>query len=361
MTTAIIFFLVLGVLVVVHELGHFWVAKRNGVRVDEFGFGFPPRILWKKIGETIYSFNLFPLGGFVKIFGENMDEGGDDPRSFINKKISQRAMILIAGVAMNVILAVVLFSFGAWYGVPSMIDESNVQYARDIAIRIGQVAQDSPAEKSGLKIGDKLKEFRFQDIKIEAQKTEDIQKFIQEHKGQELIVVVERGSEMKELKAVPRTEYSPNEGSLGIAMVESGIVSYPVYWAPIKGVEATYNVSVGFATSIYFILKTWIMDGKVIGDVMGPVGIFDLTGQTAKLGFAYLLNFVAILSINLAIINALPIPALDGGRLLFLAIEKIKGSPVNVNIEKYAHIVGFMLLILLMLLITFKDITKRFF
>lgn len=359
--TFIIFFLVLGVLVLVHEFGHFWIARRNDVRVDEFGFGFPPRILWKKVGETVYSFNLLPLGGFVKIFGENMDEGKGDPRSFISKSISQRARILVAGVVMNVLLAIVLFSFGAWFGAPSMIDESNQKYARDIAIRIGQVAQGSPAESSGLKIGDKLKELRFEDSKIEASKTEDIQKFIQAHKGQEIVVVIERGSEVKELKATPRTEYSENEGSLGIAMVESGIVSYPVYLAPIKGIEATYNVGIGFVTSVFLILKTWIADGKVIGDVMGPVGIFDLTGQTAKLGFVYLLNFVAILSINLAIINALPIPALDGGRLLFLAIEKIKGSPVSVNIEKYAHMVGFILLILLMLLITFKDITKRFF
>lgn len=359
--TFIIFFLVLGVLVVVHEFGHFWVAKRNGVRVDEFGFGFPPRVLWKKVGETVYSFNLLPLGGFVKIFGENMDEGKDDPRSFINKKIGQRAMILAAGVIMNVLLAVILFSFGAFIGTPSMINESNKEYARDIAIRIGQVAPGSPAQTSGLKIGDKLKELKFENLSIEAQKTEDIQKFIQEHKGQEIIIVIERGNEIKELKAIPRTEYSADEGSLGIAMVESGIVSYPIYLAPLKGIEATYNVGIGFVTSIFLILKTWIMDGKVIGEVMGPIGIFDLTGQTAKLGFVYLLNFVAILSINLAIINALPIPALDGGRLLFLAIEKIKGSPVNMNIEKYAHIIGFALLILLMLLITFKDITKRFF
>lgn len=360
MLTFIIFILVLGVLVVVHEFGHFWIARRNGVRVDEFGFGFPPRILWKKIGETVYSLNLLPLGGFVRIWGEDMEEGQNDPRSFATKSVGQRARIISAGVVMNIILAIVILSAISATGSPSAIDESNEKYASNIGVLIISVAKDSPAQTAGIKMGDKITEVKSEKGEVKSEKIEEIQKFISENKGQEMTVSILRKDEVIDIKTTPRLDPPKGEGALGIAMARVGTVKYPIYLAPIKGVEATYNVAANFVVSVFLILKTWIVDGKVIGEVAGPVGIFNLTGEAARLGFIYLLQFVAILSVNLAIINILPIPALDGGRLLFLGIEKIKGSPLSVKWEKYAHIIGFMLLILLILLITYKDVRRMF-
>lgn len=360
MLTFIIFILVLGVLVVVHEFGHFWIARRNGVRVDEFGFGFPPRILWKKVGETIYSLNLLPLGGFVRIWGEDMEEGQNDPRSFATKTVGQRSRIIAAGVVMNVLLAIVILSFISVIGSPSAIDESNEKYASNIGILITGVAKDSPAQASGIKMGDKITQLTTGNLQLTTEGIEEIQKFISENKGQEITIKIQRKDEFVDIKTTPRLDPPKGEGALGIAMARVGTVKYPIYLAPIKGAEATYNVAANFVVSVFLILKTWIVDGKVIGEVAGPVGIFNLTGEAARLGFIYLLQFIAILSVNLAIINILPIPALDGGRLLFLALEKIKGSPVSVKWEKYAHIIGFILLILLILLITYKDVKRMF-
>lgn len=360
MLTFIIFILVLGVLVVVHEFGHFWIARKNDVRVDEFGFGFPPRIFGIKRGETTYSLNAFPLGGFVKIFGEDMEEGQNDSRSFATKSIGQRARIIAAGVVMNFILAVILFSVGSVIGSPSAINEFNEKYARDINVQIIGVAKNSPAELSGIKMGDKIVEAKSEKLKIKSEKIEEIQKFISENKGQEIIITIQRKNEIIDIKTTPRIEAPQGEGALGIAMARVGIVAYPVYLAPIKGVEAAFNVGWNFIQSVYLIFQTWITDGKMIGDIAGPVGIFTLTGQVTQLGFIYLLQFIAVLSVNLAIINAVPFPALDGGRLLFLGLEKIKGSPISIKWEKYAHIIGFAILILLILLITYKDVKRMF-
>lgn len=361
MLTFVIFILVLGILVIVHEFGHFWIARRNGVRVDEFGFGFPPKVFSVKKGETTYSLNALPLGGFVKIFGEDLEEGKDDPRSFATKSVGARSRIIAAGVIMNLILAIVLFSFGAIIGSPTAIDESNERYASDISVQIISIAKNSPAESAGLEIGDKISSLKVGPQEIRTDVVEDVQKFISDHRGEEMSISVLRGKGgVLELKTTPRVDPPEGEGAVGIAMARVGVVRYPIYLAPIRGVEATYNVGSNFVTSIYTILKTWVSDGKVIGEVAGPIGIFNLTGEAAKLGFIYLLQFIAILSVNLAIINAVPFPALDGGRLLFLGLEKIKGSPVSVKWEKHAHLVGFALLILLILLITYKDIRRMF-
>lgn len=361
MLTFIIFILVLGVLVVVHELGHFWIARRNGVRVDEFGFGFPPKLFSIKRGETIYSFNALPLGGFVKIFGEDMEEGKDDPRSFINKSIGARARILVAGVVMNVILAVAIFSFIALIGSPEMIDDSNRKYAKDVGVKIINISKNSPAEIAGLKIGDKITELKTKDLKLKTDNIEEIQKFIGENKGQEIIIAVQRKNEILDIKTTPRVNPPEGEGALGIVMGVVGVVSYPIYLAPIKGIEIAFSIGANFVIAVYSLIKQWVFgaDHQVAVELAGFIGIFDLTGEAARLGFIYLLRFVGILSVNLAIINALPIPALDGGRLFFLLIEKIRGT--NFKWEKYAHIIGFIILILLMILITYNDVIRKWF
>jgi len=359
-TTIIIFLLVLGLIIFVHELGHFVLAKRAGIKVEEFGFGFPPRIFGIKKGETIYSLNLLPLGGFVKIFGEDGKKEGDNnnDRAFYNKSVGTRAKILVAGVTMNILLAVFLLGIGHWIGLPAIIEGDEI--VEGSRVQIVEVSLDSPADEAEIKMGDTIRELQISNYKLQINTVEDIQKFINNHKGDKVIVVLERGNQILEKEVVLRVDHPENQGSLGVALARTAIVSYPWYQSIYKGIVDVINLTglivVAFATIIWQLITT----GKMIVDVAGPVGIFNLTGQAAQLGFIYLLQFTAILNINLAIINILPFPALDGGRLLFLAIEKIKGSPISQKIEGIAHTVGFAILIVLMLAVTWRDIIRIF-
>ena len=357
LTTIIVFILILGLLIFVHEFGHFIVAKRAGVKVEEFGFGFPPRIFGIKKGETIYSLNLLPIGGFVKIHGEEgkptdkqSPKGSDKGRAFYNKPIRTRAVILVAGVTMNLLLAAFLLSIGYWLGLPAVIDDQTTDLG-GVRIQITQVAFDSPASQAGIKMGDIITQFN---------KVGDMQKFVDEHKGQEITLTIQRGDKILEKTLVPRVNHPENEGPLGIALARTAIVSYPWYRALIMGITSTINLTWLIIAALGGLLWQLIMTGRLAIEIAGPVGIFNLTGQAAQLGFIYLLQLTALISINLAIINILPFPALDGGRLLFLAIEKIKGSPVSQKIERLTHTVGFVILILLMIAVTWRDIVRIF-
>lgn len=367
--TIVVFLLVLGILIFVHELGHFMTAKKLGIKVEEFGFGFPPRMFgiyknkegkWKKViggkkegvENTIYSINWLPLGGFVKIFGEE-GEGSKDPESFASKPIWKRSLVLAAGVFMNFVLAAILLMVGFKIGLPQAIDseDSNV---RDAKIQIAQVATESPAAESGLSLGDEI-------ISIEEErfyKIEDIQNKIKDNSGQEILIEVKRGGEIKEIKTTPRENPPEDEGALGISLVKTGLVSYPWYISIGKGLEATISVTLAILIAFYELIKNLIVGEKVGADFAGPVGIAVMTGQVTRMGLAYVLQFVAVLSINLAIINILPLPALDGGRILFLIIEKVRGKKVGKKIENTVHTIGFFLLILLLVVVTFKDLFR---
>ncbi|OGZ31821.1 MAG: RIP metalloprotease RseP [Candidatus Portnoybacteria bacterium RBG_13_40_8] len=359
--TIIVFILILGILVFAHELGHFISAKKAGVRVDEFGFGFPPRLFAFKKGETTYSLNLIPIGGFVKIFGEEQEEKrSKSKRAFYNRPAWQRAIILFAGVFMNFLIAAVFLSIVHGLGVPSLIERGQEQGFRNIQIQIIEVAKDSPAEKAGLKIGDTIHGLSFRSEVIEVKEVEDVQNFIAGHIGEELNFSLKRGNETFEKIIIPRANPPLGEGATGIAMAKTGLISYPWYKAILKGFETAGRMLVTMITMFYLLIKTLILKGTMIGEVAGPVGIYSLTSQFVKLGLIYVLQFAAFLSLNLAIINAIPFPALDGGRLLFLLIEKIKGKPINMRTEKLAHTIGFALLILLIIVITFRDVIKLF-
>lgn len=370
--TIITFILVLSLLVFVHELGHFWVARKFGVKAEEFGFGFPPRVFgfykskdggWKRIGgnkevtdasDTIYSINWIPLGGFVKIKGED-GESTKDPDSFASKKIWQRAAILLAGVTMNIVLAGVLIIFGFMLGLPQVLEGvgSNAIVSNQ-QIQIVNVNTDSPAQKAGLEIGDvivSINENLFTD-------GEELQKYVSAHGDEKLAYVIKRGDE--ELKLDIETNYAHNNEvkGIGISITNTGIVRYPFFSAIWEGIKATAYLFWAIISAFYLLIKGLVIGQGMSAEVAGPVGIATLTGQVARLGFVYLLQFTAMLSINLAIINALPFPALDGGRLLFLLIEKIKGSPVKQEFEAIVHNVGFIVLMLLVLVVTYKDIAK---
>jgi len=274
--------------------------------VEEFGFGFPPRIFGIKKGETLYSLNLLPIGGFVKIHGEEgkptdrqSSKGSDKKRAFYNKPIRTRVVILVAGVTMNLLLAAFLLSIGYWLGLPAVVDDqaANLEGAR---VQIVQVAFDSPASQAGIKMGDTITKFNT---------VEEVQYFVDKHKGEEITVVIQRGGKILEKNLVPRINHPEDEGPLGIALARTAIVSYPWYRALIMGISNTVNLTWFIMVALGGLLWQLIMTGQLAIEIAGPVGIFSLTGQAAQLGFIYLLQLTALISINLAIINVLPFPA----------------------------------------------------
>ena len=348
--TALIFFVVIGILVFVHELGHFVTAKRAGMKVEEFGFGFPPRLFGVKKGETIYSVNAIPFGGFVKIMGEDGSER-DNSRSFAGRPAHIRAIVIVAGVVMNLLLAILLLALGNAIGLRVGLDDKLTAIASDQQVQIIQVTPGSPAEEAGLKLFDALPEF----VTVTA-----VQEFINANKGRAVTLQIKRGSEQLAVKLVPRSNPPPGEGAVGIALALTGVVRYPWYQAIYRGLADTYNITSQTALGYGTIIKNLFVTGQAGAELSGPIGIAVVTGQAVRLGFSYLLQLMALISVNLAILNIIPFPALDGGRLLFIGIEKLKGSPVPKQVEIAVNGIGFVLLILLMFYVTVKDVIKFF-
>ena len=370
--TIIIFILILGLLIFVHEFGHFIIAKKLGVRVEEFGFGYPPRIFGKKVKGTIYSLNWIPFGGFVKIYGEDGD-GKKDKKSFVSRKIWQRTLMIIAGVTMNFLLAAMLLGLGHGLGLPSPAEENYSSNAKigQSRIQILQVATKSPAENSGILAGDVILEMRHingscgcqgQIQTLTPKNVSEVQDFISQHKGQEIILKIMRGKEILEIQTMPRENPPNDEGAMGVALSATVMVSYPWYTALFYGFKTAFNLTIAIVMAIADLLWRLLSGAgsQAAAGIAGPVGVYVLTGQMVKLGFVYLLQFTALLSLNLMIVNILPFPALDGGRLLFLLVEKINGKPISAKVERLVHSIGFVLLIILMLAITVRDIIKWF-
>lgn len=360
MLTAIIFIIVLSILVFVHEFGHFIIAKKAGLKVEEFGFGFPPRAFGIKRGETIYSINWIPFGGFVKILGEDGEEK-NNPRSFASAKARIKTGVIVAGVVMNILFAMVLLSIGNAVGLRvGLIDSALAKQAKDIKVQIVQVVPQSPAEKAGLRPLDEIVGFKLNSGTLSVYDVQKVQDFINENKGREITMLIRNGNALAEKKITPRLDPPPGEGSVGISLATTGIVRYPWYEAIIRGVTDSANILsytvIGYAT----VIKNLFVSGKPGVELSGPVGIAVITGQAAKLGFTYLMQFTALISLNLAVLNIIPFPALDGGRLLLVGIEKIKRKPISKKVENTINSIGFALLVLLMIYITTRDIIKFF-
>ncbi len=357
MLTLLTFIIILGILVFVHELGHFIMAKRAGMKVEEFGFGFPPKLFGIKKGETTYSINLIPLGGFVKIVGE---DGSDttDPRSFANKTAWQRFAVLIAGVTMNAILAWVLMSIGMGIGVPAPISKDlnlpKSAIIKNISVTISDIAPESPADTAGLRAFDVI-------LKIEGEVVDSVdeaQSLTQAHAGAPTIYEIRRGKDVFEKTITPRSNPPEGQGALGIGLESVGQVAFPWYETIYRGFLATVNL-IWFTLSAFGTLLADLFQGKPVSESLsGPVGIAVLTRDVAALGFVYLMQFTAVLSVNLAILNVLPFPALDGGRIMFLIIEKIRRKKLPIKAEQMANAIGFILLITLMVFVTVKDVGR---
>lgn len=369
--TLITFLIILSVLVFAHELGHFFVARKFGVKAEEFGIGFSPRLggvyrdtngKWKFVrgnkqvkdaSDTIYSVNWIPLGGFVKL-GED-DVADDNPDHFNNKPVWQRASILSAGVAMNVVTAAILIIIGMTIGLPQTLEGvSKEASVSERKIQIIQIEKDSPAERAGLEIGDEL-------LEVGGQALVDydmLQSVTDRNTDKEISYSIVRGEEKKEFKIIPVLMEKTGKGGIGIGVAETGIVKYPWYLAIWEGTKTTLFLAWAIIVAFYELFKGMIMGNGVSADVAGPVGIAVMTGRVVDMGFIYILQFTALLSVNLAIINFLPIPALDGGRVVFLIIEKIKKSPVKKELEAAIHYISFMLLMFLVLFVTIMDVMK---
>lgn len=353
----LVFILLLGALVLVHEWGHFYVARKFGVRVEEFAFGFPPRIVSITRNGVRYALNLFPIGGYVKIYGEG-GEGSGDPASFSTRPVWQRILIIAAGVIMNVVLAWVLFSASHAIGLPTVLEDDDP--APNAQVLVIAVDPDSPAGQAGIKFGDAVTEIGTNGERTFVTGISEVQEFIDAHRGTEVSLVVHRGTEDILVHVTPRADPPEGQGPLGIAMVRAGVVSVPWWRAPIEGARTTWDVFVLTVQALVDTAGRFFAKGEVNADVSGPIGIFFFANETRQLGIAYFLRLIGVLSVNLALLNILPIPALDGGRVLFLFIEKIRGVRVNERLEQAVHTVGFVLLLLLILAITYRDIVRFF-
>jgi regulator of sigma E protease len=348
--TIILFLVVLAVLIFVHELGHFMVAKKSGIRVDEFAIGFPPKIFGWTRGETKYVLNLIPFGGYVKIHGENPDEdsisGPDSARSFVNAKKWKQISVLIAGVGMNIIFAWLLISVSFMFG------------SKDSQVILTSVASNSPAQRAGLLQGDKL--LKVENVDGSNLTTTKVRELIESSLDDQIDITYERKGEIKNTIAIAEINSVEKRRIIGIYMENVGVVKLNPALALWEGGKLTgvtlKQVAVGLGT---FLWQTIRGHGDFT-QISGPVGIVGLVGDAATFGLAYFLGFVAFISLNLAVINLIPFPALDGGRVLFVAIEVLVRRPIKPQVANTLNTVGFFILISLMLVITYRDITKFF-
>lgn len=364
----IIFIIILALLVLTHELGHFLLAKKNGVRVDEFGLGFPPRLWGIKKGETLYSINAIPFGGFVKIFGEDPDadsiEGVDSGRSLVNKSKKVQGVILAGGVFFNILLAWFLLTIGFTLGLP--VSESSAPAGSKLInseIVINDVLKNSPAEQAGLKPGDRVLAATFGLEKIVSPATTDLQKFLGEKGGQVVDLTVKKNSgsdkgQIVNLKVTPKASSAGERAMIGISMDKVGVLKLPFYQAIYEGLSFTISTFYLTAVAFFNLIVGAFQGGPVLDSVTGPIGLATIVGNTASLGFSYLLSFTAVISLNLAVLNLIPFPALDGGRIFVLFIEWVRGRRIKPEIINTVNMVGFGLLLLLMAVVTYKDIAR---
>jgi len=318
------------ILVIGHELGHFFAAKAFRLRVDELGFGFPPRIFAIKRKETTYSFNLLPFGGFVKIHGEHGDRDKeiDEPeRSFNNQTAWKRGTIIAAGAFMNFLIGWIAISIVFALGVPNRVV-------------IGDVLPDSPAADAGLTTGQTIEGY---------ESTEEFINFVTAHRGEEILI--------NGLAVTPRVNPPAGEGAIGVTVVDAGLESQgfikSIWSGLVSAVTITFLIAGAF---IGFLGNIFGGDFGVVEQVTGPVGIFRILEDVTELGIASLVQFLGLISLNLVVINLIPFPALDGGRFLTIVIEKVIGRRLNYKFELAANAVGLGLLLLLMVIVTIKDV-----
>ena len=364
--TILLFVGVLFVLILVHEFGHFIVAKRTGMRVDEFGIGFPPKLFGIKKGETEYTLNALPIGGFVRIYGEdavNATDEEDDGRAFVQRSKISQALVLVAGVAMNVLFAWFLFTAVLMTGTLSIVDEKEA--SNSAALKVLSVVPDSPAERAGLIPGDTIVAITDatsednRDRGVPALLPSEVSRFIAD--GGAITLSLKNGELMREVRLTPEGGYAQDGSAREVIGVTMGLVekvSLPMHKAMYESTVMTFTGLRDITVGIAVILKGALTLNADLSQVAGPVGIVSLVGDAASFGFSTLLMFTAFISLNLAVINLLPFPALDGGRLLFVAVEAVRGTTIKPQVAYMLNLLGFALLMLFMIAVTYNDIVR---
>jgi len=335
-------------LLILHEGGHFIAAKRFGVEVEEFGVGYPPRLFGKKIGETIYSLNLLPLGAFVRI----------PEKKLRDKPIWQRAVILIAGIVSFWVICAILITIIFWIGSPFQISDEEEGNLINPRVQIVTVSSGSPAEEAGLEIGDVIEKLKVKSEKLKVNKVGQVQEFTKEHKGEEIVLTIKRGKEELDVNLVPRVSPPEGQGPMGVGLARVATKKYPLTGAVLQGVLTTLTLTWQIVLGLVNIIKRAVLRKPFEAKLVGVVGILDIFVKAGVLGPIYFLQTLALISLHLAVANALPIPVADGGRLLFLAIEKIRKKPLNEKIEQRINAFFFALLLFLMIWITIRDIGR---
>lgn len=335
MLTAILFIITLGILIAVHEFGHFIAAKTFKLRVDEFAFGFPPKLLSKTWRGTKYILNLLPFGGYVKIYGENApgkDPNEDPTRSYYAQPAWKRFTIIVAGVVMNFLIGWIAFAIFVFFaGIPQ-------------AVYVERALPGSPAEQLGLVKGDKIEGFK---------NVPEFIQFVERNAGQEI--------KINGKLIIPRLDPPANEGRLGVVLRNGDFDRYNIFTSIYYGFTDAVQTAAAIIQSLAnLVAGAFSGGGEVLKTLTGPVGIVGEIGSISKNGALAIIQFLGLISINLAVFNLLPIPALDGGRLLFIIIEKIIGRRMNVQHEAIANLIGFSFLIILAITVTINDIYKLF-
>ncbi len=356
----IIFLFILFVLVIVHEFGHFIVAKRAGIRVDEFAFGFPPRLFSVTKGETRYAFNLLPLGGYVRIFGENPEDSEGSPdraRSFGAQPRWVQASVIVAGVVMNLVLAWVLISLTLAFGVTTPVGEDRADVS-NIRVVLSGVREGSPAEAAGLKPGDEILSVSDERESVAGTVPDAISAFVGAREGVPLSVSILRNETPLSFTVVPQTGLVADRAVMGVGMEEVGTLKLPVHRALWVGLKRTWEFTEMTAVGLGGFFAGAFTGEADLSQVTGPVGIVRAVGGAAESGVTHLLLFTALISINLAVINILPFPALDGGRLLFIVVEAVMRRPIKATVASGLNVLGFALLMLLMIIVTWNDVAN---
>ncbi len=375
--TVIIFLIVLAVLIFVHELGHFLAARAFGIRVDAFKIGFGPKLFKCKRGETEYGLNLIPFGGYVKIFGEDPDaastSGPDAARSFVNKARWKQAIVLVSGVLFNFIFAWLLYIIVFASGTTVAADDFR-RYAdsfKDERVMVTYVMPDSPADKVGLKYGDIIRYVETTAMNVvrarsayvptderKKQSVEEIQDIVNSFGNKPVAFEFERNKSRNTIGVTPVGGLVEGKYAIGIAMKDIADVRIPFVFAIWEGFRYTLVMIRETAVALYTFIANIVIGQPDFADVAGPIGIAGIVGSAAKMGMTYLLMITAIISINLGVVNLIPFPALDGGRILFVAIESATRRRIPAKFSNIVNFVGFALLMILMVVVTFKDIVK---
>ncbi len=356
----LIFIAVIVALIVVHEFGHFVVAKLSGMRVDEFGLGYPPRAaVIGTIGETAYTLNWLPFGGFVKIYGEDGGESGS--RAFSARPRVLQALVLVAGIAMNLLFAYVLITAALISGTPRALSASEVAHAHNVSLAVAEVLPGTPAARAGLLPGDSILSAKDAAGEWHATDPASFSAFIAASGGEKVALSVNRAGSNLSIPATPSNGVVPGDPTryaLGVEVATIGTVPLSFGAAVTQGASLTWGATVLTAEGLWHFFYGIFTFRADLSQVAGPIGIAGAVGSASAQGLGDLLSLMAIISINLALINLIPIPALDGGRLLFVLIESVIRRPIKPNVARTVNAIGFVFLILLMVVVSAHDIFR---